>query len=99
MDNFEGLTIFESQKERRDRPVPYIVDFSQTGVMTIGWDRQMKPYKTPKEIPPKQVAVKPDVLEKATLSDSGLRRRLNEDSVAADTDEIWIKEKEEDEAY
>lgn len=45
------------------RPIPYIVDFTPTGVMTIGWDRPMVPYNSPKEIPPTVIAVKPEIIE------------------------------------
>ena len=43
--------------------------------MTIGWDRRMKPYEKHKEIPPTQIAVDPQVLDKETQKG---RRRLSE---------------------
>ena len=49
--DFKGLVMFKPQSQNKERPIPYIVDFSSTGVMTIGWDRPMKPYERPVEIP------------------------------------------------
>ena len=31
--------------------------------MTIGWDRRMKPYQRPSEIPPERIAVSADIFE------------------------------------
>ena len=47
------------------QPVPYIAHLSQTGAMTIGWDRMMAPPSDYKVIPEAQIAVKSwdDVLE------------------------------------
>ena len=41
-----------------DQPVPYIVELTQKGVLTIGWDRQMVPPGNYTEIPEAQVAVR-----------------------------------------
>ena len=62
LDEFEGIVIEDVQKEK-DRPVPYIADFTPTGQMTIKWDRLMKPYERPDEIPPTKVAIDLDVYE------------------------------------
>ena len=59
------------------RPIPYIVDFTPTGVMTIGWDRPMVPYNSPKEIPPTVIAVKPEIIENEKQNNSG-RRMLDD---------------------
>ena len=53
--------IMEQPEDRNDRPVPYVVGFSPTGVMTIAWDRPMKPVENPEVIPPTRVAVNFDV--------------------------------------
>ena len=50
--DFKGIVVWEPQKVEKNRPNPYIADFSTTGMMTIGWDRPMTPYERPKEIPP-----------------------------------------------
>lgn len=60
---FEGMKMLEPQPKNKERPIPYIAEFSQRGVMTIGWDRLMTPYENPKEIPPQKVAVEPSLLE------------------------------------
>ena len=60
---FKGIVVFEPQKVEKNRPIPYISDFSPTGIMTIGWDRPMTPYDRPNEIPPIQVAVDADLLK------------------------------------
>lgn len=70
--------------------MPYIVDFSQTGVMTIGWDRQMKPHENPKEIPPTKIAVEPALFQKSGYNP--LKRQLNEQETSS---EIWFKEQME----
>ena len=41
-----------------EKPVPYIVDLSTTGVLTIGWDRTMVPPGNYTEIPTAQVAIR-----------------------------------------
>ena len=58
-----------------DQPVPYIADLTQTGVMTIGWDRQMTPPGNYTEIPIAQVAVRSwdDIIAEL---DSDRRREL-----------------------
>ena len=61
--DFKGIIMVEPQPKSTERPVPYIAEFSQTGVMTIGWDRAMKPYEKPKEIPPTQIAIEPAIFE------------------------------------
>jgi hypothetical protein len=43
---------------KKDEPIPYIRDFSPTGVMLIGWTDQMKPIIDFTKIPPALVAVK-----------------------------------------
>ena len=43
---------------KKDEPIPYIRDFSPTGVMLIGWTDQMKPIIDFSKIPPALVAVK-----------------------------------------
>ena len=47
------------------KPIPYIVDLSRTGVMTIGWDKTMVPPGNYTVIPEAQVAVRSwdDVIE------------------------------------
>ena len=41
---------FDDQEVRDDRPLPYIVRMSATGMLTIAWNKPMKPYGKPKEI-------------------------------------------------
>ena len=80
LSDFKGLVMFQPQTYNEERPIPYIVDFSPTGVMTIAWDRTMKPYEKPDEIPPTQIAVQADIfidLEKKNLAG---RRRMLEDN-------------------
>ena len=85
------------QPESKERPIPYIVDFSQTGVMTIGWDRLMKPYDKPQEIPPERIAVEPSLFEDFSLV-SGNRRLATEVSSSQREipEEIWFKEQIEE---
>ena len=40
-DEFEGFVIREQPVIVKEKPVPYIIDFSVTGVLRIGWDRPM----------------------------------------------------------
>ena len=56
------------------QPIPYIVDLTRTGLMTIGWDRTMVPPGNYTVIPSAQVAVRSwDNLLEDTVNDS--RRR------------------------
>ena len=41
-----------TQKEEKDRPIPYIVGLSVDGVLQIGWTKVMKPPMNTTEIPP-----------------------------------------------
>ena len=53
--------VYESIKEApydQAAPVPYIVDFSLTGVLTIGWDRKMQKVYDFEEANRKKVAVR-----------------------------------------
>ena len=40
-----------------DRPTPYIVDLDSTGMLKIGWNKEMMPPKNVSEIPPTKIAV------------------------------------------
>ena len=55
-EEFNGLVI-EKLSEDPDKPIPYIANFTPTGLMTIKWDRLMEPYDEPAEIPPTRVIV------------------------------------------
>ena len=46
-----------TQKTDPDRPIPYIVDLSSTGVLKIGWNKEMVPPANVTEIPPTKIAV------------------------------------------
>lgn len=46
-----------TQKEEKDRPIPYIVGLSVDGVLQIGWTKVMKPPMNTTEIPPTQIAI------------------------------------------
>ena len=59
-----------------DRPVPYIAKFSQTGVMTIGWDRTMRAYKEHEVIPETEIAVNLNILSNEETEKLKGRRRL-----------------------
>ena len=76
----------EAQKLEKKRPIPYIADFSQTGVMTIGWDRPMTPYEKPNEIPPTRVAINMDLMKGPV--DSGRSRVLQQEA----REEVWFSE-------
>ena len=77
LDDWDGLLYLETQQEDVRRPVPYISNFTPTGVMTIAWDRQMLPVEKPARIPVSKVAVNPDLIEgfntTSTQSDRGRR--------------------------
>ena len=85
------------QPDSKDRPVPYIADFSQRGVMTIGWDRLMTPYEKPQEIPPQKIAVELSLLE--NLSEfEGKRKLATVDASRMEIrEEVWFKEQMEEE--
>ena len=68
--------------------MPYIFDFSPTGVMTIGWDRYMKPYEIPSEIPPSEIAIKQELFdsyENAQNSDEARGRMLIDSELLQNT--------------
>ena len=52
-----GEVIVEPQKVEDDRPVPYVADMSPLGLMTIKWNKPMKPLSNIEEIPPTKIAV------------------------------------------
>ena len=66
-------------------------------MMTIGWDRLMKPYDKPQEIPPERIAVEPSLFENLSLV-SGKRRLATEvaSSQREIPEEIWFKEQIEE---
>jgi len=67
----------EEQEKDARRPIPYIANFTPTGVMTIAWDRQMIPIDQPEQIPVSQVAVDPDLIASFdTIASSERGRRL-----------------------
>lgn len=74
LSNFKVQKMDQPQPMSKERPIPYIVDFSQTGVMKIGWDRLMKTYNKPKEIPSTKIAVEPSLLEESIKAPA--RRQL-----------------------
>ena len=59
-EEFNGLVI-EKLSEDPDKPIPYIANFTPTGLMTIKWDRLMEPYDEPAEIPLTRVIVDLDL--------------------------------------
>jgi len=42
-EKFEGMTYFKAQPPSKERPIPYIADYTPTGMMIIAWDRRMQP--------------------------------------------------------
>ena len=57
-ENAGGGFLGEGDKQRyREKPVPYISRLTETGVLTIGWDRLMRQPQNYREIPEKKVAV------------------------------------------
>ena len=86
--------MFEPQPKIIERPIPYIADFSATGLLTIRWDRPMVPYNKPKEIPPTQIAVKAEILEDEDRNRK-VRRMLDDQTPEQVVrEEIWFKQKQ-----
>ena len=42
--DFEDIVLLKPQDDL-DRPIPFIKEYTPTGLMTIAWDRKMKPYE------------------------------------------------------
>ena len=83
----------EAQEKDTRRPIPYIANFTPTGIMTIAWDRQMIPIEQPEKIPVSQVAVDPDLIVSFDTIESSKRgRRLSQQN----EDEILLKDIEKD---
>ena len=61
--------VIQDENDESDRPIPYIVDFSPTGLMNIGWSDRMNPPKVLDDIPPALVAIQ--------IPDDDSRRQLN----------------------
>ena len=51
-----------TQKIDPERPVPYIVDLSSTGMLKIGWNKEMAPPQNFTEIPPTMIAVEEGIV-------------------------------------
>ena len=51
-----------TQKTDSDRPIPYIVDLSSTGILKIGWNKEMMPPQNVTEIPPTKIAVEDKIV-------------------------------------
>lgn len=51
-----NLIPFE-EDETLQRPEPYILRITETGLVTVGWDQRMLPPNDYKEIPEKKVAI------------------------------------------
>ena len=47
----------EIKDETTNKPIPFIARLTETGLLTIGWDRQMKPPLDYEIIPDKKVAI------------------------------------------
>ena len=60
--DFEDIVVLKPQDDL-DRPVPFIKEYIPTGLMTIAWDRKMRPYERPKEIPETKVAIDSSVYQ------------------------------------
>ena len=45
-----------------DRPTPYIVDLDSTGMLKIGWNKEMMPPQNVTEIPPTKIAVEDKIV-------------------------------------
>ena len=75
------------------RPIPYIANFTPTGVMTIAWDREMLPVEQPEKIPVSQVAIDPDLIVTFDIiAQSRRARQLSQQTY----DEILFRDTEED---
>lgn len=48
------------QEYKKDRPIPYILDLQQDGLLIIGWDRKMMTPANYSAIEPTKVAVEED---------------------------------------
>ena len=79
--DFEGFVVNEIPVpvEEKEQPIPYIKYVSPTGVVTIIWDRRMKPFEKPEQIPPAKVAVERTILDR--LSSNGQRRLQSQTEV------------------
>lgn len=60
IEEWSGTVIQSQRKFEKHHPVPYIVSFSPTGLMHIGWSDRMKPPEKIEEIPPSLFAVEID---------------------------------------
>ena len=84
---FKGIVILKQPDEDKERPVPYVFGISSRGVMTIAFDRPMKPVEDPKVIPPTKVAINYDILSEESRN----RRKLSEEESG-----VWFKDTERD---
>ena len=63
-----------TQPDDPDRPIPYILDLSQDGVLIIGWDKTMEPPEDFDRIPPTKIAVEPSIdLDEIRFWQDGIR--------------------------
>ena len=94
INEWDGLLYLEAQTEDARRPIPYIANFTPTGVMTIAWDRQMIPVKKPKRIPASKIAVNPGLIDSfdTTITHRNGVRKLAEQN----QDEMFFRDIEED---
>ena len=93
--NFAGY--WKPQEKRDDRPRPYIAAYSQTGLMTIGWDRTMQPAEEPKEIPITRVPVRVDQLPPEDETDGHSVIGRGGRRLAGEIEQpIWFRDSEKD---
>lgn len=50
-----------TQEYDPQRPIPYIADLNEDGILKIGWNKVMSPPANHTEIPPTYIALEPDV--------------------------------------
>ena len=87
-DDLNVLKYFEPQEQILNRPIPYIANFTPTGLMTIAWDRLMQPIEKPERIPPTLVAVDPDFMDRFNEQSFDPRRLLTRVS----RNETWFND-------
>ena len=61
VEDWDGIvTETKTYETYEERPYPYIIDFSPTGLMQIGWSNKMNPPSKISDIPPALFALQID---------------------------------------
>ena len=91
VEEWEGaIELSKAPEQAEDKPIPYIVNFSSTGMMEIGWSDKMNPPQNLTQIPPALVAVKLD--DEVVLDDS--RRILQQSETMLSENEKLFKSRD-----